>query len=171
MGVGHYIMLHIEWWPNWEDHLHDLKFPLRANRVAQRICHSAAIGKTQRSDHPIHMIIMLINIPIKIFSWICQLLQGQKNASDPHIDWDDQAREHLFLSLWRGVRHETGERSMIKVGLTSHPGIKRIKPRVYYAAPKTLLLCWSTVAPLYWFFKWGLIGSDPPDPSTKYLRF
>ena len=96
---------------------------------------------------------------------------GAKNASDPHIDWDDQAREHLFLSLWRGVRHETGERSMIKVGLTSHPGIKRIKPRVYYAAPKTLLLCWSTVAPLYWFFKWGLIGSDPPDPSTKYLRF
>ena len=62
-------------------------------------------------------------------------------------------------------RHETGERMMIKFGLTSHPRIKRIKQRC-----RTLLRA-RTVAPLYWFFKWGLIGSDPPDPRTKYLRF
>ena len=62
-------------------------------------------------------------------------------------------------------RHETGERMMIKFGSTSHPRIKRIKQRC-----RTLLRP-RTVAPLYWFFKWGLIGSDPPDPRTKYLRF
>ena len=42
-----------------------------------------------------------------------------------------------FFVILGGVRHETGQRSMIKVGLTSHPGIKRIKPGLYYTAAPT----------------------------------
>ena len=118
----------------------------------------------------IRMITVLI-MSIKIVSWIVQV-RGK------HLTLTASTSTSFFLFILGGVRHETGQRSMIKVGLTSHPGIKRIKPRVHYTLPPThqntveaQLLHWRTVAPLYWFFKWGLIGSDPPDPSTKYLRF
>ena len=133
---------------------------------------------------------------IKIHRW-CR--EGEKRSSSsqfwsfPSEHWSSLKfsnnkswEENMVLFKWKVCfshcfgceRHETALRSLIKVGLTSHPGIKRIKPRVHYTLPPThqntvgpQLLHWCTVAPLYWFFKWGLIGSDPPDPSTKYLRF
>ena len=100
----------------------------------------------------IRMITVLI-MSIKIISWIVQV-QGK------HLTLI--LTDSIFFILG-GVRHETGQRSMIKVGLTSHPGIKRIKPRVYYTLPPTLTHSSAAVLILQMGVNWV----RPPRPQHQ----